>query len=215
MSEINSSNLLFLDKNLQQKDSSFNQKQGWLNELEKAQKLISDSDKFSQSKKEAVEQEKNLNSVDIKDSSIVLKKSDFSRDITRTETHFISDSFASPNFMNSNESLRTHKQVLLQQSELMPNSNKMLNNELVQNKQILRKQNLENLMSRLSSEYKIQSLNFVLEKSGVKILFRDYRMENKDINKMIERIKKSISKLGVPITNVLVNGNIYTKADVL
>lgn len=67
---------------------------------------------------------------------------------------------------------------------------------------------LPDVEAHFRSELQIQNIQFVQTQDGLRIYFRDYRMNASDINKAIQKIRELLLKLGIQVSGVVVNGRL-------
>ena len=67
---------------------------------------------------------------------------------------------------------------------------------------------LPDVEAHFRSELQLQNIQFVQAQEGLRIYFRDYRMNASDINKAIQKIRELLLKLGIQVSGVVVNGRL-------
>lgn len=66
---------------------------------------------------------------------------------------------------------------------------------------------LRNLQTAYRSQFMLQNLKLVPEGEGVRIIFRDYRLDEKSTGLLIDRLKQDLKSLGIDVRGVIVNGH--------
>lgn len=60
----------------------------------------------------------------------------------------------------------------------------------------------------IRSEIQPQNLQFINGSEGLRIYFRDYRLDDNEARKVIDKIKQLLAKLNIDISDIVVNGNL-------
>jgi len=65
---------------------------------------------------------------------------------------------------------------------------------------------LEQLESRYKAEFKPQNMKLIAEPAGVRVLFRDYRLDDRSLQRIVSRFRKDLKELGIPVSSIVING---------
>jgi len=65
---------------------------------------------------------------------------------------------------------------------------------------------LEQLEGRYKAEFKPQNMKLIAEPAGVRVLFRDYRLDGRSLQRIVSRLRKDLKELGIPVSSIVING---------
>jgi hypothetical protein len=65
------------------------------------------------------------------------------------------------------------------------------------------------LQSAYRSQFMLQNLKLVPDGDGVRVIFRDYRLDARAIGNVIEKLKQDLKSLGITVYDIMVNGHNY------
>jgi hypothetical protein len=65
---------------------------------------------------------------------------------------------------------------------------------------------LDSVEMRLKSEFALQNIKLVPENGGVRLLIRDYRLDDRQVSRLVSQIKDYLKELGLPVYATVVNG---------
>jgi hypothetical protein len=193
--------------------TAFNQKEAWHKEWEKAQ--------LQQSKQNELYKESNK-SADLEGRSSGVDKLNMEQAIGFQETipsgvkaagiEFDTTTIKNVNKTNDVPHIKIDTSTAIKTSDLgvvQVKSFAVGNNS--EKEAVLQRKNIENLAEKYTSKFNMQNLSLVINKNGIKIIFRDYRMSEEKINLIINEIKDELGKMNLPVSDTMVNGLNYNE----
>jgi hypothetical protein len=187
--------------------SNFNQKQAWLEELEKAQKLLhNDNSLLERNIRESVKKN-NSNEVFVSELSGA-EEIDFQNfEIYNRVKDSNADIKSSTKIIHNPVEIKSSVGSI---SEFEGSAHGFYFNNAIKNTSYQpdeKNMKLENMRTQFQTNYELQNINLIVGEKGVKIMLRDYRISDKDLTKIIFKIKETLTGIGLEIEKIVVNGS--------
>ncbi len=187
--------------------SSFNQKQAWLEELEKAQKILHSDNSVLESNIRQSVKKNNSNEVIVSE-------------LCETEEIDFQNFEIDNRVKDSHADIKSAIKIIHNPVEIKSSIgsisvfegcahgfyfNDAIKNTTYQADEKTMK--LENMRTQFQTNYELQNINLIVGEKGIKIMLRDYRISDKDLTKIIFKIKETLTDIGLEIDKIVVNGS--------
>jgi len=213
MSEINQLQVSVVSKESSNDSMAFSKKNAWKNEWEKAQ-LDNSTDKNSDNTKSEEnikfknDDSKSVNHLEISSDNIKIDSSMIEKNADITD---YSQSLG--NAIPYNSVKQVAYSVFSNESINNLNVN-MSFNALIKagvsiDKSAYASGVIEKTEILFNNKFMLQNLNVVKNTEGVKILLRDYKLDDEQLNAIVNEIKTVLGEFGIDVNKAIVNGVVY------